>query len=407
MLRCGLLGEKLRHSYSPAIHARLGAYEYTLIEKDASQVGAFLQSDSFDGINVTIPYKKTVMRYCAELSSTAEAIGAVNTIVRRGDGSLYGDNTDAYGFSYMVKKAGIEVTGAKALVLGSGGASATVCAVLKEMGAREVVVISRSGEDNYNNLSRHADAEIIVNTTPVGMYPHNGVSPVDLAAFPACRGVLDVVYNPRRTALCLQAEARGIPWESGLTMLVAQAKRASELFTGKTVDDACIDAITAELRGEMENIILIGMPGSGKSSVAAFLGEKLSREVVDSDAEIVRRAGKSIPEIFAQSGEEVFRQLESEVIRDLGKESGLIIATGGGVVTRKENYAPLHQNGTIFHLRRDLNLLPTDGRPLSQRGKLAEMWQVRKPLYEAFSDEEILNDAAVEDAAEKIREALQ
>ena len=189
-------------------------------------------------------------------------------------------------------------------------------------------------------------------------------------------------------------------------MLVAQAKRASELFTGKTVDDACIDAIAAELRGEMENIILIGMPGSGKSSVAAFLGEKLSRKVVDSDAEIVRRAGKSIPEIFAQSGEEVFRQLESEVIRDLGKESGLIIATGGGVVTRKENYAPLHQNGTIFHLRRDLNLLPTDGRPLSQSGKLAEMWQVRKPLYEAFSDEEILNDAAVEDAAEKIREAL-
>ena len=406
MLRCGLLGEKLRHSYSPAIHARLGEYEYALIEKDASQVGAFLQSDSFDGINVTIPYKKTVMRYCAELSSTAEAIGAVNTVVRRGDGSLYGDNTDAYGFSYMVKKAGIDPKGAKALVLGSGGASATVCAVLKELGAREVVVISRSGEDNYDNLSRHADSEIIVNTTPVGMYPHNGVSPVDLAAFPACRGVLDVVYNPRRTALCLQAEERGIPWESGLTMLVAQAKRASELFTGKTVDDARIDAIAAELRGEMENIILVGMPGSGKSSVAALLGEKLSRKVVDSDEEIVRRAGKSIPEIFAQSGEEVFRQLESEVIRDLGKESGLIIATGGGVVTRKENYAPLHQNGTIFHLRRDLNLLPTDGRPLSQSGKLAEMWQARKPLYEAFSDEEILNDAAVEDAAEKIREAL-
>ncbi|MBR4869843.1 MAG: shikimate kinase, partial [Oscillospiraceae bacterium] len=244
-------------------------------------------------------------------------------------------------------------------------------------------------------------------TTPVGMYPHNGASPVDLADFPACRGVLDVVYNPRRTALCLQAEERGILWESGLTMLVAQAKRASELFTGKKIEDSCIDAITKELRLQMENIILVGMPGSGKSSVAALLGEKLSRKVVDSDAEIVRRAGKSIPEIFAESGEEVFRQLESEVLRDLGKESGLIIATGGGVVTREGNYAPLHQNGTIFHLRRDLNLLPTEGRPLSQSGKLAQMWQVRKPLYEKFSDKEILNDAAVEDAAEKIREALQ
>ena len=407
MLRCGLLGEKLRHSYSPAIHSRLGDYEYTLIEKDPADVGAFLQSGSFDGINVTIPYKKTVMRYCAELSDTAQAIGAVNTVVRRADGTLYGDNTDAYGFSYMVKSAGISVEGAKALVLGSGGASATVCAVLKEMGARDVRVISRSGEDNYENLARHADAEIIVNTTPVGMYPHNGVSPVDLADFPACRGVLDVVYNPRRTALCLQAEARGILWESGLTMLVAQAKRASELFTGKKIEDSCIDAITKELRLQMENIILVGMPGSGKSSVATLLGEKLSRKVVDSDAEIVCRAGKSIPEIFAESGEEVFRQLESEVLRDLGKESGLIIATGGGVVTREENYAPLHQNGTIFHLRRDLNLLPTEGRPLSQSGKLTQMWQVRKPLYEKFSDKEILNDTAVEDAAEKIREALQ
>ena len=407
MLRCGLLGEKLRHSYSPAIHRRLGDYEYTLIEKDASQVGRFLQSGEFDGINVTIPYKKTVMRYCAELSATAQAIGAVNTVVRREDGTLYGDNTDAYGFSYMVKKAGIDPEGAKAIVLGSGGASATVCAVLKELGAREVVVISRSGENNYDNLARHTDSEIIVNTTPLGMYPHNGVSPVDLGGFPCCRGVLDVVYNPRRTALCLQAEERGIPWESGLTMLVAQAKRAGELFTGKAIDDACIDTITAELRSEMENIILIGMPGSGKSSVAAALSQMLSRKCVDSDEEIIRRAGKSIPEIFAESGEEAFRQLESEVIRDLGKESGLIIATGGGVVTRDENYLPLHQNGTIFHLRRDLEALPTEGRPLSQTGKLLEMWQVRKPLYEKFADAEIANDAAVEDAAEKIREALK
>ncbi|MBQ3103853.1 MAG: shikimate kinase, partial [Oscillospiraceae bacterium] len=357
-MRCGLLGEKLGHSYSPAIHRRLGDYEYVLIEKAPEEVGEFLQSGSFHGINVTIPYKKTVIPYCAELSDTARAIGAVNTVVRREDGTLYGDNTDAYGFTYMVKKAGIEVTGAKALVLGSGGASATVCAVLHSLGAREVVVISRGGENNYENLSRHADAEIIVNTTPLGMYPHNGVSPVELSDFPACRGVLDVVYNPRRTALCLQAEERGIPWESGLTMLVAQAKRAGELFTGKEIADACIDAITKALRAEMENIILIGMPGSGKSSIAEALSQMLSRKAVDSDAEIVRRAGKSIPEIFAREGEDAFRRLESEVLRDLGKESGLIIATGGGVVKRAENYAPLHQNGTIFHIRRALSDLP-------------------------------------------------
>ncbi len=407
MLQCGLLGEKLRHSYSPAIHRRLGDYAYTLIEKSPEEVGAFLQSGSFHGINVTIPYKKTVMPYCAALSDTARAIGAVNTVVRRADGTLYGDNTDAYGFSYMVKKAGVEVSGAKALVLGSGGASATVCAVLRSLGAKEVVVISRSGADHYENLSRHSDAEIIVNTTPLGMYPHNGASPVDLTAFPACRGVLDVVYNPRRTALCLLAEERGIPWESGLTMLVAQAKRASELFTGCEIEDSLIDAITRELRTEMENIILIGMPGSGKSAIAAALSEKLARRAVDSDAEIVRRAGKSIPEIFREEGEEAFRRLESEVLRDLGKESGLIIATGGGVVTRKENYAPLHQNGTLFHIRRDLASLPTEGRPLSQAGKLSEMWEVRKALYEAFCDIEIENDATVTVAAEKIWEALQ
>ena len=407
MLRCGLLGEKLGHSYSPAIHRRLGDYEYVLIEKAPEEVGEFLQSGSFHGINVTIPYKKTVIPYCAELSDTARAIGAVNTMVRREDGTLYGDNTDAYGFTCMVKKAGIEVAGAKALVLGSGGASATVCAVLHSLGAREVVVVSRGGENNYENLSRHADAEIIVNTTPLGMYPHNGISPVELSDFPACRGVLDVVYNPRRTALCLQAEERGIPWESGLTMLVAQAKRAGELFTGKEIADACIDAITKALRAEMENIILIGMPGSGKSSIAEALSQMLSRKTVDSDAEIVRRAGKSIPEIFAREGEDAFRRLESEVLRDLGKESGLIIATGGGVVKRAENYAPLHQNGTIFHIRRALSDLPTDGRPLSQSGKLAEMWRERKPLYERFGDAEIVNDSTVDSAAEKIREALQ
>ena len=407
MLRCGLLGEKLAHSYSPAIHRRLGDYEYRLIEKAPSELETFLNSDTFDALNVTIPYKKAVMPYCAALSDTARRIGSVNTIVRRGDGTLYGDNTDAYGFACMIKSSGIRVEGAKALVLGSGGACATVTAVLREMGAREIVIISRSGEDNYDNLSRHADAELIVNTTPVGMYPNCIASPLDLAQFPLCRGVLDLIYNPRRTGLILQAESLGIPCESGLVMLVAQAKRAAELFTGRGMDDAVIGRIVGDLRAEMENIVLVGMPGSGKSTIAAALGELTGRRVLDSDEEIVRRAEKSIPELFAESGEEFFRELESAVLRELGKASGLIIATGGGAVLREENYAALHQNGTIIHLRRALSELPIAGRPLSQTKGVEELWNARRERYERFADHVVDNNAAAQSVAEAILEVLR
>ena len=407
MLRCGLLGEKLAHSYSPAIHRRLGDYEYRLIEKAPSELETFLNFDTFDALNVTIPYKKAVMPYCAALSDTARRIGSVNTIVRRTDGTLYGDNTDAYGFACMIKSSGIRVEGAKALVLGSGGACATVTAVLREMGVGETVVISRGGEDNYDNLSRHADAELIVNTTPVGMYPNCVASPLDLAQFPLCRGVLDLIYNPRRTGLILQAEALGIPCESGLVMLVAQAKRAAELFTGREMDDAVIGRIVGDLRAEMENIVLVGMPGSGKSTIAAALGELTGRCVLDSDEEIVRRAGKSIPELFAESGEESFRELESAVLRELGKASGLIIATGGGAVLREENYAALHQNGTIIHLRRSLSELPIAGRPLSQTKGVEELWNARRERYERFADHVVDNNAAAQSVAEAILEVLR
>ena len=407
MLRCGLLGEKLAHSYSPAIHRRLGDYEYRLIEKAPNELETFLSSDDFDALNVTIPYKKAVMPYCAALSDTARRIGSVNTIVRRGDGTLYGDNTDAYGFACMIKSSGIRVEGAKALVLGSGGACATVTAVLREMGVGETVVISRGGEDNYDNLSRHADAELIVNTTPVGMYPNCIASPLDLTQFPLCRGVLDLIYNPRRTGLILQAEALGIPCESGLVMLVAQAKRAAELFTGRGIDDAVIGRIVGDLRAEMENIVLVGMPGSGKSTIAAALGELTGRRVLDSDEEIVRRAGKSIPELFAESGEESFRELESAVLRELGKASGLIIATGGGAVLREENYAALHQNGTIIHLRRALSELPIAGRPLSQTKGVEELWNARRERYERFADHVVDNNAAAQSVAEAILEVLR
>ena len=274
MLRCGLLGGKLGHSYSPAIHHELGDYAYRLYEKTPDELPAFLTGGSFDGLNVTIPYKKAVMPYCAALSETAQRVGCVNTLVRRADGTFYGDNTDVFGFERMLHTTGVRPAGKKALVFGSGGASATACDVLGRAGA-QVVCISRSGADNYENLSRHRDAQILVNTTPLGMYPNNGAAPADLRAFPHCACVLDVIYNPARTALLLQAEALGIPHAGGLEMLVAQAARSSELFTGRAVPDGRIAEITKKTALSMQNIVLIGMPGCGKSMVGRLLAEPI------------------------------------------------------------------------------------------------------------------------------------
>ncbi len=408
MRQCGLLGRKLGHSYSPAIHAQFGPYAvgYDLFEKEPEELHAFLTGDEWHGINVTIPYKKAVVPYCHTLSETAQMLQSVNTIVHRPDGTLYGENTDYYGFQSLIRQSGKGIRGRKALVLGSGGASVTVCAVLRDMNAESVTVISRSGEDNYVNLHRHADAQIIVNATPVGMYPNNGQSPVDLRLFPRCEAVYDLVYNPARTALLLQAEELGIPGFGGLHMLVAQAKRSSEIFTTSCITDVKVRRIEQNLRRQMENIILVGMPGCGKSTVAAALGEALGRQVRDSDALIEELAGKAIPEIFAADGEEAFRTLETEALRELGKQSGIIIATGGGCVTRPENYPLLHQNSTIFWLQRNLSALPTDGRPLSQTGKLEAMYASRRPLYERFADVVIDNNGPLEDTVNAIKEAL-
>ena len=349
-LRCGLLGRKLGHSYSPAIHERLADYSYRLFEVEPEDLGSFLQEGAFDGLNVTIPYKKDVIPYCAELSDTARAIGAVNTLIRRADGTLWGDNTDAYGFSMLVQSSGADVAGKKALVFGSGGASATAQYVLRQLGAREVVVISRHGEDNYENLDRHADAQLIANTTPLGMYPNTGAAAVNLRTFPRCEGVFDIVYNPARTALLLQAEQLGIPCAGGLSMLVAQAKRSAELFTGTEIADGRVAEIERAVRARLENIVIIGMPGCGKSSVARRLGERLGREGVECDAYIEQQAGKSIPEIFAEGGEEGFRAIETDVLRELGaKPDPLLISCGGGIVKRPENLWALHQNTCNRH----------------------------------------------------------
>lgn len=397
---CGLLGRTLGHSYSPQIHGMLGDYSYQLFEKEPEEVESFLKSGSFDGLNVTIPYKQTVIPYLDELSPIAEKLGAVNTIVRR-SGKLIGHNTDYFGFQELARASGLQMAGKKVLLLGTGGASKPVRAVLETLGAR-VVSISRSGEDNYDNLSRHADASVIVNTTPVGMYPNNGAAPLSLEGFPNLEGVLDIIFNPAHTQLMLEAENRGLVAIGGLRMLVAQAKESSEWFTGASLPQDKIGEIHAALTAQTENIILIGMPGCGKSTVAAQLGLKLGRRVVDADAEIEALAGKPIPEIFALEGETGFRLLETQVLAQLGKRSGLILATGGGCVTRQGNYPLLHQNGKIFWLRRDLQKLPTDGRPLSQSQSLQDMYDRRAPLYAAFSDYAVDNNGSLAETIQTI-----
>lgn len=399
---CGLIGRKLSHSFSPKIHSLLGDYTYRLIPLEPEEVGEFLKKGEFHGLNVTIPYKKTVMEYCAELTPAARRIGSVNTILRRPDGTLLGDNTDYNGFLYQLNATGAQVAGKKALVLGSGGASLTVRTVLAELGAREIVVISRTGENNYHNLDRHADAQIIVNATPVGMYPKNGESLIDLNQFPHCEAVFDLIYNPAKTQLLLQAQRRGLIWANGLGMLVAQAKVASERFQGKELPDSLVAQIIRRLERETHNILLIGMPGCGKTTIGQALARKLGRPLADVDEKIVEEAGCSIPEIFAKEGEEGFRVREHRALAEIAKQSGLIISAGGGIVTRPENRDSMEENSVVVWLRRDLHKLPTDGRPVSQSVPLDELYRRRAPLYEAAAQVTVDNNGTVEETVNEI-----
>ncbi|MDO4154319.1 MAG: shikimate kinase [Clostridia bacterium] len=400
----GLLGEKLGHSFSPQIHARLGDYEYKLFEVAPENLGDFLRSGAFEGLNVTIPYKKAVMPYLAEISENAKAIGSVNTITVLPNGTLRGDNTDYDGFLYLVRQSGVTVNGKKALVLGTGGASLPVKKVLSDLGAREIVSISRTGENNYQNLDKHFDADLIVNTTPVGMYPNNLQSPLSLDGFAHLSGVLDIVYNPQKTKLILDAEQRGIPAFSGLTMLVAQAKRAAELFLQTKIDDRKNDEIYETLSRQMKNIVLVGMPGCGKSTVGKALAKRLSRPFFDADEEIVKRAGKPIPEIFQAEGEAGFRKIETEVLFDLCRQSGAVIATGGGAVTVPKNHDILRQNSLVVFINRDIAVLPTAGRPLSEQNDLHEMFCRRLPLYRAVCDYEVDGNGKIQTVTDRVAE---
>ncbi len=399
---CGLVGEKLGHSFSPQIHGCLANYQYSLFEMPKDKLEAFIKSDKYHSVNVTIPYKTAVIPYLDVISEAARKIGSVNTVTHLPDGSLYGDNTDFYGFIHMIKTAGIDVSDKKVLILGTGGTSKTVVAACEELGASGISLVSRGGELNYENAHLMCpDTQIIVNCTPVGMYPNNLISPIKLEPFPSLEGVADVIFNPAKTQLLLDAERLGLKTAGGLPMLVAQAKRACEIFTGEKICDSEIDRITDIISSQTSNIILVGMPGCGKTTIGTIIAEQLGRELIDTDALIVELAGKTIPEIFSEDGEEKFRKLESQAIQLAGKKSGIIIATGGGAVTKSENYSPLHQNGKIVFITRDISLLAKDGRPLSMSANLSEMYKARLPLYQQFCDFEVANTEP-RDTADKI-----
>lgn len=396
----GLLGEKLGHSYSAELHALLAPYRYQLFSVQKEALPSFLKEEGLAGLNVTIPYKQAVIPYCAALSKEAAAIGSVNTMVRRPDGSWWGHNTDYEGFLFLSKKAKIPLSGQKVLVLGSGGTSRTVCAAIKAQGGHPLVV-SRGGEVNYQNAARlHGDAEVLVNTTPVGMYPQEEGILLHPKDFAGCRGVLDVVYNPLRTQLVLEAKALGLPAEGGLAMLAQQAKAAAQCFTGAPLEEEKAQRAFLQLTKEKQNIVLVGMPGCGKTTVGELLAKKMGRPFVDLDAFLAQQAGCSIAQLFEKEGEEGFRRRERAAVKKWGKESGLVLATGGGAPLAEENRTALMRNGWICFLQRELSFLATQGRPLSVN--LAEMYRRRAPVYTALANAFCENSAAPEQAAAEI-----
>ena len=402
-MKFGLLGKVLGHSYSPQIHAELGDYKYELFEREIDKIGELIKNPEIKGFNVTIPYKEEVMKYCDIISDRAKEIGCVNTVFKKDSGEVLGDNTDYYGFEYILDSRAIEVKNKKVIILGDGATSKTAFAVLKNKGG-EAVKLSRKTSPLLSDIKDYKDANIIVNTTPVGMYPNNLETIVDLDIFNNLEAVVDVIYNPSRTKLLLDAMNAGLKYSDGLPMLVGQAIAASEIFQDKKIDDTITENIINKIRSETMNIVLIGMPGSGKSTIGSKLALETSKTLIDTDLEIENKEGMSIPHIFDKYGENYFRELESKVLIEFGKENGLVIATGGGIVTREQNYEPLKQNGRIYFLKRDLEKLERSGRPLSAGlNAVEELWSKREKLYNNFADVTIENNSIYE-TTEKILE---
>ena len=411
-MRYGLIGNPLGHSHSPFLHERMGGEGYALLELPESALAGFFAAKEFDGVNVTIPYKRAVIPLLDEVDNTARECGAVNTVINRG-GRLVGYNTDLYGMRFALDAAGISLAGKRVVVLGSGGTSHTARALAAREGAASVRVVSRSGEYGYSDLSPLADAEILLNTTPVGMFPHMDAEPLSLSAFPALEGFFDAVYNPLRTRLALAADERGIKRADGLLMLAAQAKASRELFTGGEIPERggrqAAVVITDAYRAlflSLTNIVLVGMPGSGKTTVGGELAALLGRDLVDTDEFVERKAGRSIPDIFAEDGEAAFRDLEQKAVFNAGSMQGKVIATGGGAVLHLENRLSLAANGFVVYLRRDTDCLAREGRPLSLSGDLAAMLAARDPVYSAFADLITTNSGDPKTVATKIAEAF-
>lgn len=404
-MRIYLIARHLSHSFSPLIHSRLADYSYGLRELEESELADFMKKRDFDGLNVTIPYKQTVMTMLDEISEEARQIGAVNTVKNAG-GRLCGYNTDYYGLCRMAQKAGVSFKGKRVTVIGSGGASKTAVYAAEKHGAAEVRVLTHRDNDS-GNIAPFKKAEIIINTTPVGMFPNTGKAPVSLADFCNCEAVLDLIYNPARTALLLDAQRRGIRCANGLSMLVAQANAAKEIFTGIPADESMADKVEREIRAMTENIVLIGMPGCGKTTIGKMAAERLGKEFYDIDEEIAKD-GMHPSEIIKTRGEAEFRRIETEKCREICKKSGCVISTGGGVVTVGENLDILRQNGAVIFIDRPANELATDNRPLSKGGAaLGELYEKRLPMYASACDERVRGAKEKSETCRRVIEAAE
>lgn len=402
MKKVYLIAKKLGHSFSPLIHRYLADYDYSLKEIGESELENFFEKREFHGLNVTIPYKTEVMKYLDFLSPEAEEIGAVNTILNR-DGKLYGYNTDFFGFCYMVEHMGLSLQNKDVVIVGSGGASKPIFLASQKMGAKNVRFLTHA-ENKIGSVEKFYDCDILINATPVGMYPETGISPVDIKNFKKCTHVLDIIYNPAKTQLQLDAEKEGKITENGTSMLVAQAKRGCEIFTDSQIDDKKIEELKKKIETITKNIVLIGMPGSGKTTIGKVLAEKMGREFKDTDEEI-KAHGRTPEEIIKTNGEEFFRKTETEILTQISKQSSLVISTGGGIVTKEENLDLCRQNSFVVFVERDIDKLDVSARPLSQgAGALMRIYNERISLYNKFSDVKIKNETTIDDAVEKIIE---
>jgi shikimate dehydrogenase len=402
MMRYGLLGEKLGHSYSPFIYRELGIDDYRLFEVAPDKVEPFLRGGDLAGLNVTIPYKKRVLPFCDSLADIARRLGNVNLLGFDDQGRIHGDNADYGGFLYLIRRAGVDPAGKKVLVLGSGGAAQTVILACRDSGARQVVMVSRSGADNYGNIRRHADAQVLVNATPAGMYPQVEETPLGLDVFTSLEAVVDLIYNPLRTKLLLEARKRHIPCACGLPMLVEQGRLAAETFLRRRIPTEKSGQIHAALLRAMENIVLVGMPGCGKSSVAEIVAGERGRKKCDTDEMVKEESGRSPADIIEGDGERAFRRVEGEILRRVARESGLVIATGGGAILDEANRTALRQNGRVYWLDRPLADLALQGRPLSK--DLDRLYRQRGPIYQEVADARIDASQGLPEVAQAVME---